>query len=274
MNMRQIEEARALATPVTHNFTADDQFPAIVIQYVPTLGTGGTSASFTLANDSLQFLVDSASPAGADAIGTTGKVSLTTAAQDCKTMGKLVDYINGRQAWRAYLVGALRAMTSIGLKAKSSTRCSNSAGVTLYIETTDYDTTVGHSFAISGEKFVNNGKNGHVTDADDECENSLMYGYFLITGDSDGLVQKYYSGKQGETETQLYTYTINAPGTAREDGEENCTIPFIRAKRGERLICQITTASDVIGAPTINAIGETAVLSGTRIVDSKNYGDA
>jgi hypothetical protein len=272
MTLDQILEARELATPITYNFTADDTFPAIVIQYVPTLGTGGTSASFTLANDSFQFLVDSASPAGTDAIGTTGKIALTLAAYD--TMGELVDYINGRQAWRAYLVGALRAMTSIGLLDKTATTCHGANGTTVYIDTTDYDITVGHSFAISGEKFLNNGKNGHVTDADSECENALYYGSFLVTGDSDGLVLKYYSGAQGSTETLLHTYTINAPGTARVDGEENPTEPYIQAKRGERLIVQVTTASAVLGAPTFTAIGKVAVLKGDRIVDSDNFGDA
>ena len=272
MNLQQIEEARKLATPVTHNFTADDQFPAIVIQYVPTLGTGGTSASFTLANDSFVFLVDSATPSGTDAIGTDGKIALSGG--DYDTMGELVDYINGRQAWRAYLVGALRAMTSIGLLDKTSTACHGDNGTTVYIDTTDYDTTVGHCFAISGERFVNNGKNGHVTDVDDECENSLMYGSFLITGDSDGVAIKYYSGKQGSTETALYGAEAMTVATATVHGEENPTEPYVRAKRGERLIVQIYTASADLGTPTINAIGETAVLSGDRIMDTKNYGAA
>ena len=273
MTLDQILEARELATPITYNFTADDTFPAIVIQYVPSLGTGGTSASFTLANDSFVFLVNSAAPAGADAIGTTGKIATSLAAYD--TMGELVDYINGRQAWRAYLVGALRAMTSIGLLDKTATTCHGANGTTVYIDTTDYDTSVGHSFAISGEKFLNNGKNGHVTDADGECENALMYGSFTITGDSDGLVLKYYTGAQDSTETLLLSYTINAPGSSpRVDGEENPTEPFIRAKRGERLIVQMTTASADIGAPTFEAIGKVAVLKGDRIVDSDNFGDA
>lgn len=271
MHINQIEEARKLATPVSHNFTADDTFPAIVIQYVPDLGTGGSSASFTLANDSLQFLVDSASPAGLDAIGTGGKISLTDESYD--TMGELADYINGRQAWRCYLVGALRAMTSIGLLDKSSTKCSNTAGVTIYIDTTDYDATVGHIFAISGEKFVNNGIGGHVTDADDGVENSLLYGSFKITGDSD-CYMRYLSGAQGSAETALTGNEDLTLGTATVHGEENCSEPYITAKRGERLLVQIYTGSAVIGAPTVNAIGRSAVLKNDRIVDSKNYGDA
>jgi hypothetical protein len=273
MTLQQIKEARELATPITYNFTADDTFPAIVIQYVPALGTGGTSASFTLANDSIVFLVNSATPAGADVIGASGKMATDGGTYD--TMGEFVDYINGRQAWRAYLVGALRSMTTIGLLDKSSTTCHGAEGTVIFIDTTDYDTTVGHSFAISGEKFLNNGINGHVTDKDSACENALMYGSFLITGDSDGLVLKYYSGAQGSTETLLHSYTINAPGSSpRVDGEENPTEPYIRATRGERLIIQVTTASADLGAPTFTAIGKVAVLKNDRLVASDNFGDA
>ena len=272
MHLDQILEARALTTPVPQNITADDQLAAIVIQYVPNLGTGGASASFTLANDSFQFLVDSASPAGLDAIGTTGKLSGTDSATD--TMGELVDYINGRTAWRAYLVGALRSDTTISCKDKTSTKCSNDNGVTLYYESDDYPKTHGHGFAISGEKFINNGVNGHVTDWDDKCENSLMYGSFLITGDSDDLTLTYYSGKQGSAEVALTAGESVTLATATQHGEENYTAPFIRAKRGERLIGRMSSASDAMGVPTFNIIGETAVLRNDRIVDSDNYGDA
>ena len=269
MNIDQINEARALATPVTQNFTADDTFPAIVIQYVPSLGTSGTSASFTLANDSFQFLVDSASPAGTDAIGTTGKIDVSAGSYD--TMGEFVDTINATQAWRAYLVGSLRADTTIGLLDKTSTTCHGANGTTVYTDTTDYDV---HSFAISGEQFINNGRKGHVTDKADACINSLMYGSFLITGDSDDLTITYYTGAQGSAETALTGGESITLATATVHGEENFTEPFIEATRGHRLIVRITTASAVIGAPTINAIGETAVLSGSRMVDSKNFGAA
>lgn len=269
MTLEQILEARALATPVTQNFTADDQFPAIVIQYVPALGTSGESASFTLANDSIQFLVDSSSPAGKDAIGTTGKIDVSAGSFD--TMGEFVDAINGVQAWRAYLVGALRSMTAVDLLAKTSTRCDGANGTTIFIDTSD---TQEHFMAISGEAFVNNGIGGHVKDADDECENALMFGSFLITGDSDDLTITYYTGAQGSAETALTGGESMTLSSATEHGEENFTEPYIRASRGERLIIGITTTSDAMGTPTINLIGEIAVLSGARMVTKKNYGDA
>lgn len=269
MRLEQIEEARALATPVTQNFTADDTFPAIIIQYVPDLGTGGTSASFTLANDSIQFLVDSASPAGLDAIGTTGKIATDSSTYD--TMGEFVDYICGQLAWRAFLVGSLRSMTTIGLLDKTSTVCSNANGAKIFLDTTDYDE---HYLAISGEKFISNGIAGHVTDFDDSCENMLMYGSFLITGDSDDLTLTYYTGKQGEAETALTGGESVTLGTATVHGEENYTQPFIKATRGHRLIIGITTASAVMGTPTIDVIGETAVWKNDRMVDSNNHADA
>ena len=269
MNIDQINEARALATPVPQVFTADDQFPGIVIQYVPTLGTGGTSASFTLANDSFQFLVDSASPAGNDAIGTTGKIDTSSSTYD--TMGEFADAINGTRAWRAYLVGSLRADTSIGLLDKTSTRCDGANGTTVYIDTTDYDV---HSLAISGEQFINNGKRGHVTDKADACINALMFGSFLVSGDSDDLTITYYTGAQGSAEVALTGGESITLGTATLHGEENYTQPFIEATRGQRLIARISTASAVIGAPTFSIIGETQVLSASRQVNSKNFGAA
>lgn len=267
MNLAQIEEARLLATPIAQNFTADDTCPAIIIQHVPSLGTGGTSASFTLANDSLQFLVDSASPAGKDLIGTTGKIGLTTT---YNTMGLLADYINGFIAWRAILLGCLRSMTAVGLLDKASVVCSNANGAKIFIDTTDYDE---HYFCISGERFVDNGVYGHIKDADDEVVNYLMYGSFLVSGDSDDLSLTYYSGKQGVAETTIRAAESLTLGTATEHGEENNTMPFVEAKRGERLVIGITTASDAIGTPTVDIVGKSVVFNNSRIVTAASQAD-
>lgn len=273
MHLDQILEARALATPVAQTFTANDSFPAIVIQYVPALGSATTNtASFTLANDSFQFLVNGSTPSGLDVIGVSGKIDLSSGTYD--TMGELVDTVNGRTAWRAYLVGALRAITCTDLLAKTSTRCDGATGTTVYIDTTD---SKEHIFAISGEKFVNNGINGHVTDYDDGVENSLLFGSYLVSAGSSGVTLRYYSGKQGSTETALTSSESVTVATATQHGEENLSEPYITAKRGERLIVYLSQASNDADFGTglvIQAIGQSAVLSGSRIVDSKNYGDA
>lgn len=270
MNMQQIEEARALATPVTHNITANDTCPAIVIQYVPEMGSASTNtASFTLANDSFQFLVNGATPSGVDVIGVSGKVDVSSSTYD--TMGELVDHINGKQAWRAYLVGCLRSTTAVGLLAKTSTRCDNANGVTVYGDTSDYKDWF---IAVSGEKFVNNGKNGHVTDWDDKVENALMYGNYSFASESNGVTLQYYTGKQGETETALTGTESIAESSTVTHGEENCDQPYIKATLGHRLIVKINQASSDIGTPSLNVTGRSAVYRANRVVNEKNYGDA
>ena len=269
MHLAQIEEARALANPIAHNFAAVDTLPWMVVQYVPARGTSGTSASIAyIVASSMTFLVDSSTPAGADVIGASGVILTSTAAYD--TMGELVDYINGRSAWRAYLVGALRADNSSLMLAKSATICSGTNGLTFYA---DSSASGEHSFAISGEKFVNNGISGHLKDADDQCENAMLYGSFNVTCASAGIGLKYYSGEQGSTETQLGSQVTVASATAKEQGEVNWSMPFVQAVRGQRLIMRVLglSATTSLTSPVINVIGKTAVLTNDRIVDAVNY---
>lgn len=269
MHLKQIEEARALANLVAHNFVSADTLPWMVVQYVPSRGTSGASASIAyIVDSSMTFLVDSSTPAGADVIGVSG--IFLTSSSDYDTMGELVDYINGRQAWRAYLVGALRADKSSLMLAKSATKCSGANGLTFYADST---ASGEHSFAISGEKFVSNAANGHVTDAGDACENAMLYGSFDVTCASAGIGLKYYSGKQGSTETQIGSTVTVASGTAKEQGEVNWSMPFVQAVRGQRLLMRVMglSATTSLTSPVINVIGKTAVLKNDRIVDAINY---
>lgn len=284
MHADQIAEARALATPVTHSQTAVDTTPALVVQYCPDCGTGATSASIALVqNSSMTFLVDSTTPAGADAIGASGVVLTSSSTYD--TMGELVDYINGLRAWRAYLVACLRADASSILLAKSATICSGDNGLTFYIDTSQNEgalvpgTAAAYEIvgaAISGEKFVNNGKNGHVTDKDDGCENSLCYAEVQVTCTGDAENLRIYSAPQDATETLLYNYTLTSTtevdlgrtGTTQQDGIDSV---FIRAKRGERLVIRAATDSAFSAVTKFNITGKTAVLKGNRMVDEDNY---
>ncbi|GAG50924.1 unnamed protein product, partial [marine sediment metagenome] len=229
--------------PLIHNFTAADTLPWMVVQYVPSLGTGGTSASIAyIVASSMTFLVNDAAPAGADAIGATGVI--LTSSSTYNTMGELVDYINGRIAWRAYLVGALRADLSSLMLVKSATICSGANGLTFYADSSNSDD---HSFAISGEKFVSNAVGGHVTDADDYCENEMLYGAFTVTSASDAIELRYYSGKQGDTETQVGSAVAVTTATLKEQGEVNLTVPFVQATRGQRLIMRVVDTSTTPG---------------------------
>jgi hypothetical protein len=195
-------------------------------------------------------------------------------------MGELVDYINSRLAWRAYLVGALRADVPsclLVVAAGAATLCSGDNGYTLLGESSGYTgsaSTLGNtiSLAISGEKFVTNGINGHVTDAADEVENSLVYGSFNVTAASAGMRLKYYTGAQGSTEVQLGSDVTVLTATQKEQGEANWDETFIQAVRGERLIIRLNNQSaGALTVPAIETLGKSVVLKNDRIVDAVNY---
>lgn len=265
MNLNQILEARALATVVPHNITAVDKGPWMVVQYVPVFGTGGAAATVEVEAATLTFTVDGATPAGTDAIGTDGSFNLTGAAHD--TMGELVDKINAILAWRAYLVGALRSDTSGSLVVAGSQSCFGDNGATLFSDTS---TTKEISIAISGEKFINNGRAGHLTDAGDQCENSMLYASVLVTGGTTQDIN-YFTGKQGTAEVQLGSSVDMDTAVEKEQGEANLAEVFVAAKRGERLIVRFQGGTTAPTAPAFHVDGKTAVLKNDRFVDSPAY---
>ena len=287
MNLQQILEARAIAPVVPQSQSAVDKSPFMVVQYVPNLGTGGASASIALVQDSsMTFLVDSAAPTGLDAIGADGVVLTSSSTYD--TMGELVDYINSKSAWRAYLVAALRSDASSILKAKSATICSVAAGLTFEGDTSQNEgsDTPGSAgareiigAAISGEKFVTNGISGHETDADDECENSLLYAEVQLTftgtaGATNSL--RVFSGVQGSDEKLIYNQTLTSTteqdlgrtGTVQADGLNSV---FLKAPLGARLILRAGAATAFSAVTKFNILGQTAVLKGNRIVDAEPF---
>ena len=283
MNQEQIETARSIAPTVPQSQAAADKTPYIVIQYVPDLGTGGSSASIAYVSDSsMTFLVDSAAPAGADAIGASGVILTSSSTYD--TLGEIVDYINGRQAWRAYLVAALRSDATSILIAKSATKIP-ATGLTFWGDTSQNEGSIVSGTAaaneivgaaISGEKFVNNGINGHVKDYDDGCENSLLYAevQLTFTGVTNSL--RIFSGKAGDAEVLIYNQSLTSTteqdlgrtGTVQADGLNSV---FLKAPLGHRLIIRAAAATAFSAYTKFNILGRTAVLSGSRIVDSINF---
>jgi hypothetical protein len=283
MFLRQWEEAHALAGTVPHTQSAADTSPWMVCQYVPGLGTGGSSATIALIQaSSMTFLVNGAAPAGLDAIGVSGVIDTSSSSYD--TMGELVDYINGRSAWRAYLVGALRADGTSGLLAKSAASAFGDNGLTFFGDTSVNEAAVVPgteaayeqvSVAISGEKFTTNSIGGHVTDADDGCENMLQYAEVQLTFTGTGTL-RIYSGAQGSTETMIYNQTLTSTteqnlgrtGTTQADGLNSI---FLKATRGERLIIRAATLTAFSAYTKFNILGKTAVLKNDRIVTEDNY---
>lgn len=264
MRLGQIEEARALAPVVTHLLSAADTTPAIVIQYVSALGTGSSSASVQVQDGTgLRFKVDGATPAGNDAIGnSSGWILFAT----YTNMGQVLDQINGKIAWRAYLVAALRGDLATHLLTAASQQADGDNGLTLYFDSSRADLC---GVAVSGEKFVNNGVNGHVKDADDECENYLLYSKVNVA--SDGSL-KFYTASQSAN-TQLGDTIAISTDTDAEVGEAEVSAEYLRATRGQRLVVRVeaTTAGQACTPTQFHVLSKTAVLRNDRIVDEDNY---
>jgi hypothetical protein len=274
MNIAQYEEAIDLAPLMGRTITAADTSPWMVVQYIPALGTGGSSAKIAhVAASSMTFTVDGAAPAGLDAIGTTGVILTSTAAYD--TMGELCDYIDGRRAWRAYLVAALRADNSSTLLAKSAADAMTATGLTFYGDTSTATTTGVQSIgvAISGEQFLNTSAAGHVKDADDKVLNILNYASVTLTftgtaGATNNV--EVYSGKQGSTETRLIKKTIATTANTELNGG-NPLLGYIQSVPGERLIVRANVGTAFSAYTCFNVVGKSAVLKGNRIVNTVNY---
>lgn len=280
MHIHQIEEARALAPIVIHTQTAVDTTPAFVIQYVPDLGDSGSSAGVRYTSgETMAFSVDGAAAdsgdgiyGGGDSLGSGTPGFIWTGLASLDTVGEMYDIVAKFAAWRIYLVAAIRA-DSMSYILTQSAGTTGEEGLTFY-----FDSSVSAicGTAVSGEKFVNSGLNGHVKDADDECENQADYIYTKLTFSSVGTTMKYYSGEAGQTESLLVAGARVTTATAYEDGEANYTEPYIKSARGQRLVVRtdcdsvLATSNDPT-AVDFKVIGKTAVLANNRIVDEDNY---
>lgn len=264
----QITEARGLASPVPRNQTAADKSPWIVVQYVPVLGTGGTSATIAVATaaETMTFLVDGSAPAGKDAIGASGVIDLVSSTYD--TMGELVDYINGQPAWRAYLVGCLRSEVPSHLLNISAARCEGDNGLTMVGDSSD---SLVVATAISGERFVNNGRAGHLKDFEDKCSNSMLLGAFNLGDGTGAITLRFYTGKAGFAETQIAGAIILTEDTQKLLGDSSGTVPYVTATLGHRLLVRAVTDSAFDAYAEFNVTGKTAVLKNDRFVDYVNY---
>lgn len=265
----QIAEARALATPYGQNITAMDTTPAIAIQYVPDFGAGGAGSTSVgkakITTDGIRFKVDDSTPAGNDALANqTSSGWLTFASQT--NMGQMLDAINnGGLAWRAIPKCMLRGDIASNLLAASETVVSNANGKVFFWDS-KAETLIVAGAVVSGERFINNGKNGHVKDSDDEVENTIMYIEANIV-DSDMTLTFYSSTATADTQIGG-ALAFTAAGSATYFGKNDPEDPYISAQRGARLIARVTTLTQQKGTPTrFHVLGKSAVLKNDRIVE-------
>lgn len=274
MYTNQILDARALATVVGHNITALDTSPAIVLQYVPDRGAGGVGSTSVgkveIKAAGLRFKVDDDTPSGLDAaalMNSSGWLLFAT----YTNMGQIVDAINGGAAWRAYLVASLRGDIASNMLVVAEAVVSGVNGRTFFWDSKD-ETLISAGIAVSGERFINNGINGHVKDADDACENTIM---FIEANFVDSVATLTFYSASRTAEAQIGgALTHTADGTAVLYGDSDPSDPFISAKRGERLIARVTFLTKAKGTPNrFHVLGKTAVLKNDRVVTQINYGN-
>ena len=271
MHLKQIEEARALASPVGWTVAAVDKSPAFVVQYVPQNGSGGalatcvvvTATGITLDVDGA-VIVDGT----ADSCGTDGDGAFLFA--NYATIGALVDGINASTGgcFRAYVAACLRAQATDDLLLAIDASCIGDNGMTVYFDTSaNNDATM----VISGEKFVNNGPNGWMKDKYSVCENYLISASLTAGFASAGAGSvTIHSCPQNGDGTELYTAIMASATAFALAGTPD--VPFMRSTTGERLV--IILEDDSTGAVTAmygTMAGKTAVLRNTHIVTEKNY---
>lgn len=272
MYQNQILEARSLAAVVGHNITALDTSPALVLQYVPDRGVGGLGSTSVgkakLTTDGIRFKVDDDTPAGLDVLpNQTSSGWLTFASQT--NMGQMRDAITGGAAWRCKLVASLRGDIASNMLAAAETVVSTANGFT-FLWDSKVETLISAAIAVSGERFVNNGINGHVKDLDDFCENQINFVEANFV-DSDATLT-FFSASQTADVQIGGAYTFTAAGTATYFGKNDPGDLFIVAKLGERLIARVTFLTEAIGTPNrFHVLGKTAVLANDRIVTDVGY---
>lgn len=264
---RQLQEALDRAFPVPHSVTTDDTSPGFVVQYVPDLGTGATAATAAYDGTSMTFTTAGAAPAGNDAIGTAGVITLS----GYTTMGALQDLVNASRCFRMYLCGCVRAdLTASAILTKTATSCIGKNGLTFYIDTTGAIQTskYGWAFPISGEKFINNKTGGHRKDWDAQCVNVIDYLAFQQSAATGGYLYV-YEGKQGSTEEVVWKHTT-VDATLKEINTSLSKELGLMSRPGYRLIARFEGDASTT-ATIFNGRGKTAVLDGTFAVTGRNY---
>jgi hypothetical protein len=269
MKSNAIQDAIGLAGPYGQQITAVDTDCLFVVQYVPANGTGATAATLSVNTMTLRFRVGGTTPAGVDVIGnTTGQILLTT----YDSLGELIDYINGRQAWRAYLVGGMRSDASKrNVLAAAAASCYGANGLAVLNDTSTSKFT---SIAISGCKFVSNARNGWYKDKDSACQNVFNWGCAEINFTSGTCYLDIYTAGQeaGNDGVRIYRAALTST-TVKELTTGVVDGVYASSVVGERLVIRCTCSSTLNSMPTMGfqVTGRTRVLKGDHIITDKNF---
>jgi len=254
-------EQEMIARPYGQSFSDVDTHVALIVQYVPSEGTGGTAATAAVTSASnITFTVDGAAPAGDDAIGASGVVAFAT----YTTLGAVRDYINGQKAWRCILHAGLRADASASkLLTAGATSCLTAKGLPIYF---DASATDHGSFAISGERFDNYGKGGHFKEKG-VCWNTLLTASINVglTGGSPQIAF-YFEGQEASEAVQTAHTRVMADDTLEEIGAANPFVPYLQAPKGYRIVGRVSAATTYDDIATFNVLGKSAYVDGSKMI--------
>jgi hypothetical protein len=292
MTNEQLQQALGLALPYSQN-VADETSCAFVIQGVPSLASAGCiniAVAITAAvglTCTLDYGAGLTTPVAADQAGfeVAGSNNTLTYAT-YTTLGTFIDAINGTKFLRAYLVAGIRSdiMTTGStspLLARTVLTCIGDNGLPIYFDgslaATATPKVVG--IAISGEKFVNNGKNGWIKEdlQHEACINSLIYAKFAAAFSvSTARYAIYHSTQAADVEVLSAASTTTTVYTLQAAAGDLITA-YSTAPIGSRVILRMEALAGTTGFTTgsantyIQATGKSAVLSGRRIVTEDNY---
>jgi len=268
MDYQKLMTEREMAPLVGQSISAIATDPVLVVQHVPTLGTGAAAATVSVSSLGLYFKVTAATPAGNDVIGdTTGRLLAAT----YTNFGLLVDAINAKQAWRAYLTGPVLRSTATAkaLKPGNATSCIGAVGATVYGKQNQGTAYKATGLSITGDRFVSNGIGGFKKDSDDMVQNELYSAVVEVTGAAGAtLALQVYSTKIG-VETLIYSKAITT--STVDTTFTPLQIPYLSSVPGERLVVRVLASTTIASVIQFTIAGKSLVLSGSRMVNTQGW---
>ena len=257
-----------MARPWAQVFSDVDGFPQMLLQYVPDGGTGGTAATAAVTTGTdITILIDGEVPAGKDAIGASGVVAFAT----YTTLGTLRDVLNSTPAYRCILLGGLRADASATkLLTAGAASIMTDSGLRIY---GDASATDHISFAITGERFVNNGLDGHVKERG-ACWNTLLAASLNVglTGGSPQIIF-YFEGQRASDAVQTAFSLVMVDDTLEAIGTDNPSVPYLQAPLGFRIVGRVSVATTVDDIAKFAVLGKSAYMNGEQLIDRPPWVD-
>jgi hypothetical protein len=264
---------------IAQNITLQDTCPAIIFQFCGELGadaSAATAATCQFAQGaSLTFTVGATTPAGIDAIGTSGVFNTSTG--DYDSVGEVVNAVNDvGLMWRA--IGLVAPETPMAnLLTKGSASCITDNGYVVYLDSSVADTEYLHAIPITGEAFLSNGPDGHVKDATVEDGGNGVINIFnyakMSTDITTAGTLNIKMWKQGDTVSTTVLQEAMADDSLVNTGNYNHPeLDFIKSREGYMFSVEWRSDASFNTDPDIcRVVGRSVVTDDSRIVTKVPY---